>query len=185
MAPHKSLYSEFTKEPPINNNFPCIEYSSAANIDIAFPHKHIKIVDFAPNSVLVNTTSKILIIIQSYLNFQNLKMLENQIRIKFSDDIFMPCTVLNASTLSSIIPYGHQKEVILEILIGKESVSICNENLKLRYIEASSFVNKNVLINPNEYQNHNLSSVKKNKKDSLIFEMPGTNYFFTLKLFCS
>jgi len=145
----------------------------------------MKIVDFAPNSVLVNTTSKILIIIQSYLNFQNLKMLENQIRIKFSDDIFMPCTVLNASTLSSIIPYGHQKEVILEIFIGKESVSICNENLKLRYIEASSFVNKNVIINQNENQNNNLSESKKNKKDSLIFEMSGMILFIFRLIFCS
>jgi hypothetical protein len=120
--------------------------------------KHIKIIDFAPNYIHVNSTSKILIIIESYLNYQNLKLLENEIKIKFGS-VLMPCTVINSTTISSIIPCSQEKEITIEIMIGKESVSTCDPEMKLKYIN-----------NINHGDNNSIKNINISNKDGMIFK---------------
>ncbi len=140
---------------------------TSMNYGIFNNESYIKIVEFSPMSVYENSTSKILIVIESYLNFQNLKLLENQIRIKF-DQILMPCTVISCNLISSFIPYGTAKEISIQIFMSNECISHCNSELKFKYLKQTN----NYSYNFNQLGKKCCSSLSlsiKDKKDALIF----------------
>jgi hypothetical protein len=140
---------------------------SSMNYGVFKHESHIKIIDFSPITVYENSTSKILIVIESYLNFQNLKMLENQIRIKF-DQILMPCTIVSSNLISSFIPYGTAKEILIQIILGNECISDCNSELKFKYIKQNNNCNTN--LNNFGKKCCSIASLSiKDKKDALIF----------------
>jgi hypothetical protein len=97
-------------------------------------------------------TAKILIVIESYLNFQNLKLLENQLKIKFNN-IFMPCLIINSSIISSIIPnfLGKYNTIKPEIFLDNECISESANNLVLRVVKNEPQITN---ISPNKSIDH-------------------------------
>jgi hypothetical protein len=90
-------------------------------------------------------------------------MLENQIKIKFGENSYMPCKIINSTTISSMIPYSTSKEIKLEIFLGEECISVCDQDMKFKYLP------QKITEQPMQQQMSNNLSLVKNKNNSIIF----------------
>lgn len=94
----------------------------------------IKIIDFAPDTVYEYSNTKVIIIFESNYSFENLKLLENNIKIKLNN-CFLSCKVLSKSSILFITPALEPQDASLEIFINGDKMydnEIANNKLFIK-----------------------------------------------------
>lgn len=128
--------------------------------------KPIKIIDFCPESIIEESSGRIFLIIETYLTYKNLKMFENELRIKFGE-VLCSCQIVNSSCIScisiilfinSIVPYSKEKEVLIKILLGSDEISYSANEKLFKFTKLN-------------YNNNINKTQTKQKHESLIFQL--------------
>lgn len=124
----------------IQRNKEKIVKSEALDIFNCLYKNPIKLIDFAPETVHEFTETKIILILESDYTYDNLKSLENKIKVKLSNT-FIDCKVNSVSSISFITPPLQSQETIIDLYINGYKVidgQTNNMTIKVHRINGNS-----------------------------------------------
>ncbi len=127
-----SHQSERSKEKKIKSEVP--------DIFNCLYKKPIKLIDFAPETIQEFTETKIIILLESDYTLENLKLLENKIKVKLSNT-FIDCKVNSVSSISFMTPPLPSQETIIDLYINGYKVidgETNNMTIKFKRISGDS-----------------------------------------------
>lgn len=136
-----------------------------SNIYINLFQKPLKIIDFAPTAILEFTNTKVIVVFESNYTLENLKLLENNIKIKLNKT-FIDCKILSSSSMSFTTPNMEPQDAFIEIYINGDKISDIENNKSIITIKSSL---------------NNIDLNNLNKKNCRIFTLNGILFFYSRK----
>jgi hypothetical protein len=104
----------------------------------------IKMIDFAPETVQEFTETKIILLLESDYTLENLKLLENKIKVKLNNT-FIDCKVNSVSSISFITPPLPSQETVIDLYINGYKVIDGETNNMIIEIKRISGDSRNLL----------------------------------------
>lgn len=110
---------------------------AASDIFDSLYNNPIKLIDFIPETIQEYTQTKVMLIFESDYTMENLKLLENNIKVKLNN-IFIDCKVNSISSISFITPPLSCQEITVDLYIdGYKVIDGESCKLKIKFIKIS------------------------------------------------